>query len=123
MENDKTTNENKNEHPKPTDEVQKEIETVVPSAHKAEVTPGKPEKHNEAKDDPATDESEDKEAKQVTEGADQDEEKSSEAHESHTDQHETTESGEDNSDTEEGNDNKDQPASNNEDHGIETVTP
>ena len=116
MENDKITNENKNEHPKPTDEVQKEIETVVPSAHKAEVTPGKPEKHDEVKDDQSTDESESEEGKKVTEGGDTDqsEEKPSATNESETNQE---------ADIEDDTDNEGKEGSNNEHNGIETVTP
>lgn len=53
-EKDKTTEENTNTQPKPTDDVQLDIETVVPSAHKEEVDPSKPvdENTNEAQEQP-----------------------------------------------------------------------
>ncbi|TCO30910.1 hypothetical protein EV200_101351 [Pedobacter psychrotolerans] len=116
MENDKIANENKNEHPKPTDEVQKEIETVVPTAHKEEVTPGEPENQNEVKEDQSTDESEDNDAEKVTEGegTDQSEEKPSASTESETNQE---------ADIEEDTDDEGKEGSDNEHNGIETVTP
>ena len=53
-EKDKTTEENTNIQPKPTDDVQMDIETVVPSAHKEEVDPSKPvdENTNESQEQP-----------------------------------------------------------------------
>ena len=91
-ENDKTAKENTNEQPKPTDDVQMEIETVVPSAHKAEVTPGKSETPVDVKEEQPTDDStnepkeEQEEGKKVTEGEEGAEKPATEADQSGTDE-------------------------------------
>jgi len=48
-EKDKIAEENKSTQPKPTDDVQLDIETVVPSAHKEEVNPAEPVDENDTK--------------------------------------------------------------------------
>ncbi|MGO4876934.1 hypothetical protein [Pedobacter sp. AJM] len=126
MENDKITNENKNAHPKPTDEVQKEIETVVPSAHQAEVTPGKSETPVDIKEDQPTDEPTKGEGNKVTEGEEGAEKAATATDQSGTDEASSPE--ENTPEEEETNDaanagEDDNKDSDHEHNGIETVTP
>ena len=131
-EKDKTASENTNEQPKPTDDVQMDIETVVPSAHQAEVTPGKSEDPADVEEEQPSDYSvnepkeEHEEGKKVTEGEEGAEKPATDADQSGTDEASSPEKNvpdeeKESSETEE-TDSKNAD-SDNEHNGIETVTP
>jgi len=125
-ENDKTAKENTNEQPKPTDDVQMDIETVVPSAHKAEVTPGKDKTPVDDNEEQPADEPTEEEGKKVTEGEEGAEKPATDADQSGTDEESSPEKQAPKQDDETGESAKteDEDTRSNDDHnGIETVTP